>query len=202
MSIKTYVYLRVSTTEQTDKSQMVGITAWLEKNGITEINVRKESISGGKKWRERGLLAIMNEANQGDRLIVSELSRIGRSTADVLDFLSEASNIGLQVTAVKNNITFDSSISSKIFSTVLALAAEIERDFIRQRTKEGMQNAKNAGKTIGRPKGSTGKRKLDTEQQELERLLAAGVSKSAIARVMKVSRGTVARSIRRKQDKQ
>lgn len=194
--MKTFVYLRVSTIEQSEKSQMIGITNYLEREQITDINLLKDNVSGATKWRQRGLAKIINQAVSGDQLIVSELSRIGRSTSDVLDFLAVAAEQGLKVTAVKNNITFDESISSKIFSTVLALAAEIERDFIKQRTREGMENARNKGVKLGRPVGAAGKKKLDLKQQELQQLAAANVSHSSIAKLLGVSRGTVARSIK------
>lgn len=188
-----YIYLRVSTGVQDADSQMLGITSYCEKQGIKQMNVTKDTVTGAKSWRDRKLSQIMNQVQPGDRIIVSELSRIGRSTADVLDFLAEAVKKEAIVIAVKNNITFDESMSSKIFATVLALAAEIERDFIRSRTKEGMANAVAKGIKVGRPIGSKSKSKLDNVSDQIMALLAADVSKSAIARLHKVSRNTLER---------
>lgn len=188
-----YIYLRVSTGVQDADSQMLGITSYCEKQGIKQMNVTKDTVTGAKSWRERKLSQIMEQVQPGDKIIVSELSRIGRSTADVLDFLAEAVRKKAVVIAVKNNITFDESMSSKIFATVLALAAEIERDFIRSRTKEGMANAVAKGIKVGRPLGSKSKSKLDNVSDQIMALLAADVSKSAIARLHKVSRNTLER---------
>lgn len=194
--MKTFIYLRVSTDQQDADAQMHGITDYCEKHEITQMSIFKDNKSGSISWANRGLLHILESSNEGDRLIVSELSRIGRSTSDVLDFLAKAALIKLQVIAVKNNMTFDGSISSKIYSTVLALASEIERDFIRQRTREGMANAKAKGKKIGRPVGRKSVSKLEKLGQEIQPLLKAGVSKASIIKVVKCSRGTLDRYIK------
>jgi len=202
MTIKTYIYLRVSTDQQDADAQMLGITNYCEKNQITQMSIFKDTKSGAISWTQRELMQIIKNSNEGDRLIVSELSRIGRSTSDVLDFLAEAAKFKLQVIAVKNNMTFDGSISSKIFATVMALASEIERDFIRQRTREGMANAKAKGSIIGRPKNSKSGNKLEKQWQEIESCLIAKVSKSSICKIMKCSRGTLDRLIEIKQNPQ
>jgi DNA invertase Pin-like site-specific DNA recombinase len=194
-----YIYLRVSTTTQDEKAQQIGITKYLADNNITETQQFIDKVSGSTTWQERKLIIILQAAQKGDKLIVSELSRIGRSTADVLTFLEHAAIKGLHVVAVKNNITLDGSIQSTIFATVLGLAAEIERDFIKSRTKEGMQKAKEAGKKIGRPSGRAKSVKLDKVGEQIQTLMAAQIAKTAIARLLKVSRGTVDRFIKRQE---
>lgn len=191
-----FIYLRVSTGLQDADSQMLGITDYCEKQGIKQINVTKDTVTGAKGWRERRLSQIMEQASAGDKIIVSEISRIGRSTADVLDFLAEAVKKKVIVIAVKNNITFDESISSKIFATVLALAAEIERDFIRTRTKEGMANAVKKGVRIGRPVGRKSKSSIDQSRKDIMDLLAVKSSKSLICRIVGCSRGTLDRFLK------
>lgn len=196
MNNLTYIYLRVSTGLQDADSQMLGVTEYCEKHGIKQMNVTKDTVTGAKGWRERKLSQIMKEVSPGDKIIVSEISRIGRSTADVLDFLAEAVKKKVVVVAVKNNITFDESISSKIFATVLALAAEIERDFIRTRTKEGMANAVKKGVKIGRPVGSKSESFLVKKRIEIMQLRASQVSKTRIARIIGCSRGTLDRFLK------
>lgn len=195
--MKTFCYLRVSTEQQELKSQKLGIEKYLKERSINKAEWITDTISGSTLWRQRALKSVIETAKQGDLLIVSELSRIGRSTVDVLQFMQEAAKAGLSIHAVKNSITLDGSIQSTIFATVMGLAAEIERDFIRSRTKEGMERAKAQGVIIGRPKGSTGTKKLDKFGDELKRLHAAGVKQNAIARLLGVSRGTVSRHFNR-----
>lgn len=191
--MKIFVYTRVSTDKQDLKSQMIGINEYLDKNYITQITQFNDTKSGATAWRDRDLFKLVNQAAAGDKIIVSELSRVGRSTVDVLEFLQYVAERQIIVIAVKNGVLFDGSIQSKIFATVLSLASEIERDFIKLRTREGMANARAKGSIIGRPKGSKSVKILDEKAVEINRLLSVGVSKTAIARLMDVSRHTVIR---------
>jgi DNA invertase Pin-like site-specific DNA recombinase len=193
--MKTFIYTRVSTLQQDIESQRRGITKWLKDNNIENIVTLTDKVSGSVPWTERMVARIFEMAVSGDQLIVSELSRIGRSTADVLGFIEAAARHGIKIIAVKNAITLDGSINSTIIAMVMALAAEIERDFIRQRTKEGMEKAKANGKKLGRPTGKAKTHKQDGKAAEVNKMLAANVSKSAIARLLGVSRGTLNRFI-------
>ena len=75
--------------------------------------------------------------------------------------------------------------------TLFGLFAEIERDLIAERTKEGLIAAKAKGKRLGRPKGVLGKSKLDGKEQEIQLLLRKHVSKASIARIAEVSPTTL-----------
>ena len=75
--------------------------------------------------------------------------------------------------------------------TLFDLFAEIERDLIAERTKEGLIAAKAKGKRLGRPKGVLGKSKLDGKEQEIQLLLRKHVSKASIARIVEVSPTTL-----------
>lgn len=194
--MKTYIYIRVSTAQQDLDAQMLGINNYLKKENITNYQTVQDTKSGATSWRDRELKNIINNCARGDLLVISELSRVGRNTSDVLNFLAEAAKKELKVYSVKNNMVFDESITSKIFSTVLALASEIERDFIRQRTAEGMANAKAKGLKMGRPVGATSKCKLEKVREPLKELYAAGVAKVAIAKFFGVSTMTVDKFIK------
>ena len=81
--------------------------------------------------------------------IVSELSRLGRSMLECMEILSVASQKGLNIFAVKGNWQLDGSLQSKIVAMAFAIAAEIERDLISQRTKEALAARRKAGITLG-----------------------------------------------------
>ncbi|MCP4745672.1 MAG: recombinase family protein, partial [Desulfobacteraceae bacterium] len=115
-----------------------------------------------------------------DNIIVSELSRLGRSMLECMEILSIASQKGINIYAVKGNWHLNKSIQSKIIAMAFAMAAEIERDLISQRTKEALRARKAAGKPLGRPKGP-GKSKLDKYRPEIEALLANGSTQKFIA---------------------
>ena len=74
-------------------------------------------------------------------------------------------------------------MQSKVMITMFSLFAELERDLISERTKEGLARAREKGKLLGRPKGTLGKSKLDGKEQEIKRLLGLGVTKANIAKI-------------------
>lgn len=191
-----FCYTRVSTTRQDEASQQIGIDDYLDKNGILSWRSYSEKVSGATSWEDRKLKQLLDEAKEDDLIIVSELSRIGRSTSDVLRFIEQAVKKGVKIAAVKNNILLDGSITSVIFATVLGLAAEIERDFIRQRTKEGMANAAAKGVKFGRPKGASTTSILSGKDNQIQQLIAAGVPITSIAKLTGTNRATVTRYLK------
>jgi DNA invertase Pin-like site-specific DNA recombinase len=129
---------------------------------------------------QRQIATILDRLGAGDNLIISELSRLGRSMLECMEILSIASQKGLHIYAVKGNWRLDNSIQSKIVAMAFSMAAEIERDLISQRTKEALAARKKAGMKLGRPRGS-GKSKLDPFRPEIEALLANGSTQKFIS---------------------
>jgi DNA invertase Pin-like site-specific DNA recombinase len=130
----------------------------------------------GKKIGE-----IIDSLGFGSKLIVPELTRLGRSTLEVLEILKTAKEKGIAVYSVKERIELNGdSINSKIMATMLSLFAELERDFIRMRTKEALKARKAAGVKLGRPKWP-GKSKLDPHRDEIIALLKTGVPQTKVA---------------------
>jgi len=86
--------------------------------------------------------------------MISELSRFGRSMLEIMQIIAIAVEKGIHIYSVKNNWTLNDSLQSKILAMVFSLAAEIERELIRQRTKEALKARKERGIKLGRPKGS------------------------------------------------
>lgn len=192
-----HIYLRVSTDHQDAENQKTGILAYLTDRGMTHVMIHTDTASGATSWRDRGLYELLHKTEPFDTIIVSEVSRIGRSTVDVLDFFREAQARQVQTIVTKSGLIVDDSLQAKITTTVLALAAEIEREFLLARTAEGYARARAAGVRVGRPPGSTSAGKVSEKNTEIAALLTAGVSKSAIARLLGVSRGTILRQILR-----
>ena len=132
-------------------------------------------------WKKRKLAELLNGCNAGDNILVSELSRLGRSMLECMEILSLALERGINVYAVKGNWQLDQSVQSKIIAMAFSMAAEIERDLISQRTMEALRAKKAAGMKLGRPKGP-GKSRLDAFRPEIEALLANGSTQKFIAR--------------------
>jgi len=178
---KTVAYLRVSTIDQDiDKNKAAILNLANEKN-LGKVLFVEETISGKISWRQRKIADIIDEAQQGDKIIVSELSRLGRTMLECMEILSIASHKEVSIYAVKGNWQLDSSIQSKIVAMAFSMASEIERDLISKRTIEALKARKDAGMSLGRPKGP-GKSKLDIYRAEIEALLANGSTQKFIAK--------------------
>jgi DNA invertase Pin-like site-specific DNA recombinase len=177
---KTIAYLRVSTADQDVEKNRYDILQLANNKGLGKVEWIEETISGRLSWRKRRIAQILEQLQPGDNLIVSELSRLGRSMLECMEILSLATQNGLNVYAVKGNWQLDDSIQSKIVAMAFSMAAEIERDLISQRTKEALAAKKKLGIKLGRPKGS-GKSKLDHHRPEIEALLANGSTQKFIA---------------------
>jgi len=179
-SSKTIGYLRVSTIDQDLEKNKANILHLANSKDLGKVHFIEEKVSGKVSWRKRKIAAILEELRNGDNIIISELSRLGRSMLECMEILSIAIDKGINLYAVKGNWHLDHSIQSKIIAMAFSMAAEIERDLISQRTKEALQARKEKGLKLGRPKGP-GKSKLDKFQPEIEALLANGSTQKFIA---------------------
>ncbi len=178
---KTIGYLRVSTLDQAIEKNKADILHLANHHDLGKIQFVEEKVSGKVPWRERKIAEVLEQLQAKDTIIVSELSRLGRSMLECMEILSLATRKGINVYAVKGNWRLDSSIQSKIIAMAFSMAAEIERDLISQRTKEALRFKKAQGLKLGRPKGP-GKSKLDPYRPEIESLLANGSTQKFIAR--------------------
>lgn len=177
---RTVAYLRVSTIEQDLEKNKADILFLANAKKFGHVEFFEEKASGLKSWKERQLKEIVDSLKNGDRLIVPELSRLGRSMLEIMEILSVAKDKGINVYAVKGNWSLNGGIESKIVGMVFAMAAEIERDLISLRTKEALKARKAQGVKLGRPKGP-GRSKLDQYRPEIEALLNNGATKTFIA---------------------
>jgi DNA invertase Pin-like site-specific DNA recombinase len=183
---KTVGYLRVSTIDQDIEKNRTDILKLANDKDLGKVHFIEEKVSGTTSWRKRKVAELLDQLQAGDTIIVSELSRLGRSMLECMEILSIATQKGINIFAVKGNWQLDNSIQSKIIAMAFSMAAEIERDLISQRTKEALRFKKAQGMTLGRPKGP-GKSKLDAFRPEIESLLANGATQKFIARRYKTT---------------
>lgn len=184
-------YLRVSTEAQDESSQRGILRGWQEKTGRIIDTYNADTASGSIPWERRSIAYLLNSSQPGDCIIVSEISRIARSILGVLSFLQAAAAAEVEVVAVRSGIALDNSLSSKIVVTVLALAAEVERDLIRERTKAALSARRQAGLPLGRPRGARSASILGPKADDIAAMLKARVSKRAICRVLGCSPSTL-----------
>ena len=133
-------------------------------------------------------------------LVAAEVSRLARSTLQVLELLQAAAERGVTVHIAKNRMVLDQSLPATITATILGLAAQIEREFISARTKEALERRKAAGLPVGRPKGRATKLMLDDRRAEIVDYLNKGVSKRSVAKILGCSPTTLYSWIRRRRN--
>ena len=184
---RTTAYLRVSTSDQDTEKNKADILKYANDKGFGKVIFVEETVSGRVSWKNRKIRDIIDVLKKNDRLIVPELTRLGRSTLEVLEILKAAKDRDICVFSVKEGLELNESMQSKIMSTMLALFSELERDFISKRTKEALKARKAAGVKLGRPKGP-GKSKLDKYREEIIALLRNGSTKSYVAKKYETTR--------------
>ena len=194
---KNYCYIRVSTSQQDYQNQRYGLLEFADKKGIKIDEWVEETISGTKKVFDRSLGKLIGKMQKGDVLIVTELSRIGRSLFDIMATLNTLMELDVKVYTVKEGYELGNDISSKVLAFAFSLSAEIERSLISARTKEALSKRKATGKPLGRPKGyQLEKVKLSEYEDRIKELIRYEVSYRAIARMFGCSHTTVAHFVR------
>ncbi len=194
-----YGYVRVSTDKQTTENQCFEIKQFVNKNGVVINKWIMETISASKDLEKRKLGILLKRLKEGDVLIASEISRLGRNLLQVMSILHCCMLQGVQVWTIKDNYKLGNDIQSKVLAFAFGLSAEIERNLISQRTKEALMRLKSEGKVLGRPVGGKNKSlKLDKKINEIEKLCSMNISKSKMAKILKVNRQTLSNYIKNK----
>lgn len=135
--------------------------------------------------KERRIDELMSNLQDADVLMVTELSRLGRSTDEVIALVNELLNRNIRLIALKQNLDIaQQDMSSKIIVTLFSLLAELERDLISLRTKEALTVKKAQGAKLGKPNGTIQKSKFDKDRERIEELLGLGLSVRKIAGVL------------------
>ena len=135
-------YIRVSTQEQnTDRQEVL-----LEQLGVEELYIDKAS---GKNTDRPQLKKMMEYVRRGDIVIVESISRFARNTRDLLNLMEQLSAKGVEFVSKKEAID-TTTPTGKFMLTVFGAVAELEREYILQRQREGIEIAKQQGKYKGR----------------------------------------------------
>jgi DNA invertase Pin-like site-specific DNA recombinase len=192
-----YAYLRVSTETQDVENQKLGMLEYCNRRRIAPLTFIEDTASGTLSWRARAIGQLLEQAQAGDVIVAAEVSRLARSTLQVLELLEIAAAKAVSVHIVKGHLVLDGSLQATISATILGLAAQIEREFIAARTKEALARRKAQGLPLGRPKGPAARVKLDSSKDQIVTYLQKGVSKRSIARILECSPSTLYAWLRR-----
>lgn len=185
-----YAYIRVSTDKQTVENQRFEINRFAKQRDF-QIDVWvEETVSGTRSAKDRKLGVLLKRINT---LIVSEISRLGRRLMEVMSILNACMLKNVILLTVKEKYELGNNIQSQILAFAFSLSAQIERDLISQRTREGLARRIASGQKLGRPMGGhNSKYKLTGKEEKIKAMLEAGTSKAEMARKLKVSRNTLA----------
>ena len=195
------LYCRVSTADQSCARQERDLIAFADRAGYEVVGVFKETGSGVRLDRaERRKVMALAQARRIDAVLVTELSRWGRSTTDLLATLKELEARRVSVVAL-NGMTFDlATPHGRMTATVLAGVAEFERELIQERIRSGIAAAKARGKQLGRQPGQ--RPKSDRLAPKVVALVAKGRSYRLIGREVGLSKNTVADIVKRHRAKE
>jgi DNA invertase Pin-like site-specific DNA recombinase len=188
--MKTVAYFKTSIDRQEVREQRQTVVEFAEREGITISRFIEMPISA---TRGKRIDQLFRQLEPGDTLIVSEISRIGRSVGQIVRTVDAMIKGKVRFIAVKEGIWLDEERNSQTqaMAKMFGLLAETDRELVSIHTKEGLAAARGKGKKLGRPKGSLSRSKLDGRTEEIKRFLALGVSKGSIAKIMGVAQGTV-----------
>jgi len=193
-----YAYLRVSSKTQHLSNQRFEIENFARQEGITIDEWVEEKISSRKPLEKRKLGELLEKLEDGDVLIATEVSRLGRSMLEVMRILETCLNKNCQVWTLKEHYKLGNDIQSKVLSFAFSISAEIERQLISDRTKASLANIKAQGKKLGRPFSAQSKKlKLSKNTKKVRELLDLGVTQYRIAKILGVHQITVKRFIDR-----
>jgi DNA invertase Pin-like site-specific DNA recombinase len=179
----TYAYLRVSVDSQDTGNQKLAILEYAQRNNIMVDKFIPITISSRKTRKQRRIDELMDRLQPGDMLIVSEMSRLGRSVPEVTTLISQLIEKKIRIICIKENLDLldGHNMQTKVTVTLFSLLAELERDLISLRTKEALAAKKKKGIKLGKPKGTIQASKFDKDRQKIEELLGYGVSVRKIA---------------------
>lgn len=193
-----YGYIRVSSSKQTIEHQKFEINEYANKHNIKVDDWIMEQISSRKSLKNRKLGNLLECLQEGDIIIATEISRLGRSLLEVMGILESCLTKKCQIITIKENYHLGNDIQSQVLAFAFGLSAQIERDLISQRTKMSLDSIKATGKRLGRPFGAESKRlKLSKNAKRIKALLDKKISKAQISRILGVQKMTLQRFIKR-----
>ena len=196
MGQRAALYARVSTSDQSCERQLDELTAFAERGGYEVVGTFKETASGTVASRAaRNHIIDLPQARKIDAVLVTELSRWGRSTQDLLDTLHRLAGWKVSVIAM-SGMTFElDTPHGRMMATLLAGIAQFERDLLSERVKSGLAAARARGKKLGRQPGQ--RPKADKVAEKVIAAAAEGRSYRWIARDLAISKNTVLEIMKR-----
>ena len=193
---KVAIYCRVSTSDQSCERQERDLLEYAHLAGYQVIGIWKDTAAGTKQNRvERQKVLAMAQARKIDAILVTEMTRWGRSTIDLMQTLQELHAWGVSLIAT-TGIQFDLNTSQgRLIANLMAILAEFERDLVRERVRSGIAAAKARGQKLGRQPGQ--RVKADRLTPKVLQMVEQGNSYRQIAGALHLSKTTVNEIVKR-----
>jgi DNA invertase Pin-like site-specific DNA recombinase len=194
--LRAAIYCRISTHDQSCGRQLRDLEEFAARSGYEVIGIFREIASGVRDDRpERAKILALVQARKIDAVLVTELTRWGRSTIDLINTLRVLQDRGVSLVA-QSGLEFNlSTPQGKLIATLMAGLAEFERDLIRERVRSGIAAAKARGVRFGRRPGETTPG-VQAKVSQVLKLNLEGYSYREIAKRLKLSKNTVMRIVR------
>jgi putative DNA-invertase from lambdoid prophage Rac len=182
------IYARVSTDDQSCDRQVAELQQYAQRSGFDVVTVITETASGAKNNRlERQRVIELARKREKDLVIVSELSRWGRSTQDLLQTVQDLATRGVALRALNGPDLDTSTAQGELMLGLMSVISQFERSLLRERIKSGIVHARSkgtkSGLAIGRP--------VFDKSERVKRLLSQGLSVRAVATELGISKTTV-----------
>lgn len=185
-----YIYIRCSTKLQDTQVQHHELLQYAKANNLNIADYTEEIISSRVPLEQRKISHLIKELPKGSILLITELSRLGRTITEIMSLLNTIISKDIELHITKSNTIYKNDIQSQLLAFAYSLSAQIERDLISMRTKESLAAKKASGVKLGRPKGSTSKSKLDGKEEQIKMLLDKRVSINSICKILEVATPT------------
>ena len=182
---KTIGYIRVSTDQQDLQNQQHSILNYANKNALGKVEFIEVKMSSRKKDEDRKIDELFETLQAGDHLIVSELSRIGRSVVNVVTIVNQLIALGVNLHILKEQLFIKPNVQNPFTDfqiNIFSAFAQLERDLISKRTKEALQARKAKGIKLGKPKGTIQGSIYDKDKEKIKELHSLGVTLTNISK--------------------
>ena len=179
----TIAYIRASTNTQDVNNQKLELLDYARKNDLKIDDFIQVTVSSNRNSKQRRIDELLEKINDYDTLIATELSRLGRSTAEVITLINQLLSREVRIILTKQNLDISKhDMASKIIITLFSLFGELERDLISLRTKEALASKKAQGIKLGKPKGVIQKSMYDKDLDKISEWLQLGLSGREISK--------------------
>lgn len=184
--MRVFGYIRVSTEQQNLQQQKHLLLDYAQKKNLLINEFIEVEISSQKTQKQRKIDILLSKLQNGDLLLVPELSRLGRNMLETLNIINTLSEKNIDVVFIRQPELSTTGSHSKLLYAIYSYFAEAEREYISVRTKQGLAAIKASGKILGRPKGSKNKkgRVLDPYKEQIMEYLQLNLSISSIVKII------------------